>query len=83
MDQGEALGLHGSISNTAAEDICIKQGWDDDEYKIFVRGMMREARAMTEWKMTRQGFYALGLEPGTAVPLGRAALSSTTDAIYH
>ncbi len=48
MDQGEPLGLHGRISNTAAEDICIKQGWDGDEYKISVRAMMREAGAMEE-----------------------------------
>ena len=82
VDQGEALGLHGRISNTAAEDICIKQGWDGDEYKISVRGMMREARAMTEWKMTRQVFYALGLEPGTAVPLGRAAVREKGDLLF-
>jgi len=48
VDQGEPLGLHGRISNTAAEDICIKQGWDGDEYKISVSGMMREASAMGE-----------------------------------
>jgi hypothetical protein len=28
----------------------------------------------TEWKMPCQGFYVLGLEPGTAVPIGRGNL---------
>ena len=37
---------------------------------------------MTEWKMTRQVFYALGLEPGTAVPLGRAAVREKEDLLF-
>ena len=47
-DEGEAFGLHGRIANTGAEDLCIEQGWDSDEYVIALRGKMREAKAMFE-----------------------------------
>jgi len=30
-----------------------------------------ELPAFTEWKNPARGFYVLGLEPGTVVPLGR------------
>jgi len=47
-DEGEPFGLHGRIANTGAEDLCIEQGWDGDEYLIAMRGKMREAKAMFE-----------------------------------
>ena len=34
MDQGRAFGLHGRISNSAAEDVSVKQFWQDDEYRM-------------------------------------------------
>ena len=43
------LGLHGRISNTAAEDIAIQHLWEGDEYIITVRGTTREASAMGEF----------------------------------
>ena len=36
--------------------------------------LKKELDTFTEWKMPRKGFYVLGLEPGTAVPLGRGKL---------
>lgn len=47
-DQGEALGLHGRISNTGAENVGINQEWQGDEYCITVQGMLRECKAMAE-----------------------------------
>ena len=41
---------------------------------IVMRFNPEELPAFTEWKMPGRGFYVLGLEPGTVVPLGRAAL---------
>ena len=31
-DQGRPFGLHGRYSNAAAEDLCVRQGWEGDEY---------------------------------------------------
>jgi hypothetical protein len=38
---------------------------------VVIRFCGKELPTLTEWKMVRQGFYVLGLEPGTALPLGR------------
>ncbi len=48
VDQGRAFGLHGRVSNSAAEDLGVCQEWSGDEYVISVRGTMREASAMEE-----------------------------------
>jgi hypothetical protein len=48
VDKGEPFGLHGRIANTAAEDLCGEQGGKGDDYKIRLRGHMREAKAMFE-----------------------------------
>jgi hypothetical protein len=61
MDHGEAFGLHGRVSNAAAEDLCIQQRWEGDEYLITVRGRIRESKAMFEnLMMTRTVETALG-----------------------
>jgi hypothetical protein len=43
-DDGEALGLHGSISNTPAEHVLWRQEWEDDELLLTIQGSVREAR---------------------------------------
>jgi len=48
VDQGKAFGLHGRLANAAAENLCIDQDWDGDEFMIRLKGMMREAEAMVE-----------------------------------
>jgi hypothetical protein len=48
MDQGKAFGLHGRLSNAAAENLCIDQEWEGDEFRIRLKGTMREAEAMME-----------------------------------
>jgi len=47
-DMGEPFGLHGRVSNAEAEDVCIDQHWENDEYVISLKGMMREVKAMFE-----------------------------------
>jgi hypothetical protein len=47
-DRGKPFGLHGRISNAAAEDVSVDQEWDADEYQMTVKGRMREAEAMGE-----------------------------------
>lgn len=47
-DGGLAFGLHGRYSNAGAEDVCISQGWEGDEYLIRLSGLVREASAMNE-----------------------------------
>jgi hypothetical protein len=47
-DQGRPFGLHGRFSNAAAEDLCVRQDWEGDEYLIRISGRLREASAMGE-----------------------------------
>jgi len=48
VDQGQALGLHGRVSNAGAENVCVNQEWQGDEYVMTLQGMLRESRAMGE-----------------------------------
>jgi len=47
-DQGMDFGLHGRISNIAAENVSINEYWKDDEYYITVSGRIREAATFFE-----------------------------------
>jgi len=42
-DNGESLGLHGSISNTPAESASWSEHWKGEEYLLTVSGKVREA----------------------------------------
>jgi hypothetical protein len=42
-DNGENLGLHGSISNTPAESVNWSEHWKGEEYLLTVSGKVREA----------------------------------------
>ena len=53
-DQGIPLGLHGRVSNAGAEDIGIQHLWEDDEYRIILHGVTREAAAMGESLVLRR-----------------------------
>lgn len=46
VDQGQAFGLHGRVSNAGAEDLAIDQEWEGDEYVIRLKGRMREVLAL-------------------------------------
>ena len=60
-DQGRSFGLHGRISNAAAENLCVSQEWSGDEYVISLKGMIREVSAMEEnVTLTRQIETRLG-----------------------
>ncbi len=48
-DNGEELGLHGRISNTDAEDVCVSNEWNEDEFIMTARGKMREAKFFGEY----------------------------------
>lgn len=48
LDGDEALGLHGRIGNTPAEDVSTECMWDGDDYIMRCGGMMREARVFGE-----------------------------------
>jgi hypothetical protein len=48
LDQGRAFGLHGRLANAAAENLCIDQDWEGDEFLIRLKGTMREAESMVE-----------------------------------
>lgn len=44
VDAGEELGLHGRIANVEAEDVCIEQKWEGNEYIISVKGKVAEVK---------------------------------------
>ena len=45
---GEALGLHGRLSNTPAEDVKCYEEWTSSRYILSLSGTMREARLFGE-----------------------------------
>lgn len=45
----------------------------DDGLGVYVTYLKRELPFFTEWKMMDQGTYVVGMEPGNALVLGRAA----------
>jgi hypothetical protein len=48
VDQGKAFGLHGRVANAGAENVCVDQEWEGDEFVIRLKGTMRESEAMCE-----------------------------------
>ena len=48
QDGDESFGLHGRVSNIPAEDVCVSQGWQGDDYKIRLAGAVRQARTFGE-----------------------------------
>jgi hypothetical protein len=48
QDGDESLGLHGRVSNIPAEDVCVSQDWQGDDYMIRVAGTVRQARTFGE-----------------------------------
>jgi hypothetical protein len=43
-DEGVQYGLHGTISNTPASNVAIEKLWEGDEYRIKIRGTVRQSR---------------------------------------
>ena len=44
MIEDVPFGLHGDISNTAADNLCTREEWVDGEYRLHVSGRMEEGR---------------------------------------
>ncbi|MDP2898991.1 MAG: aldose 1-epimerase family protein [bacterium] len=42
-DGGESFGLHGRYSTIPARDVCVDANWRDDEYTMWVKGVVRQA----------------------------------------
>jgi len=45
-DEGEKLGLHGRISNIAAENISSAEEWVEDNYVMWVQGKIRDVNSL-------------------------------------
>lgn len=48
IDDGKALGLHGRAANTPAEDVCVTNSWEEDNFIMRVRGRIRESAVFGE-----------------------------------
>jgi len=44
VDEGVKYGLHGTISNTPASNVAVEKWWEGDEYRITIRGTIRQSR---------------------------------------
>jgi hypothetical protein len=67
-DRSSIALLNPDIENGRAENP------DATPLGIILRFSKKELPHLTEWKMPCQGFYVVGLEPGTVQPLGRGVL---------
>jgi len=47
-DNGEALGLHGRISNIPASDVSVVKTWEGDDYVMRIRGKVTESSMFNE-----------------------------------
>jgi hypothetical protein len=52
----------------------VNKDIDGGPLAVVLRWSRKELSTFTEWKMPRQGFYVLGMEPGTMTPVGRGVL---------
>lgn len=48
VDEGKSLGLHGRISNTPAEDVCVSNEWEQDDFVMKIKGRLRESAVFGE-----------------------------------
>lgn len=48
VDEGDALGLHGRVSNLPASQVNYGGYWQDGDYYVFVEGQVRETRIFGE-----------------------------------
>jgi len=46
VDDGEELGLHGRITNIAAENVLADEEWVGDDYVMWVQGKIREVSSL-------------------------------------
>ncbi len=61
VDQGEALGHHGRVSNIPASNVWADSAWEGERYRLWVRGKVAEAAAIgTNLVMTREISTELG-----------------------
>jgi hypothetical protein len=61
VDQGRALGLHGRASYLPAREVAVLENWEGDDYRIEIRGRIREAAVFGEHvTLTRRLSTALG-----------------------
>jgi len=60
-DEGEPFGLHGRVSNAEAENLCVEQDWNEDEFLITMKGTVRESKPFFEnMSLTRKIETGLG-----------------------
>ena len=58
-DDGQALGIHGRVSNTPASSVCIDGEWEGDNYRMWASGKIREWRMFGENLLLKRKVSAL------------------------
>ena len=55
VDQGISYGLHGRSGNLPAENVCIEERWEGDEYILIATGQIKQSSFVSEnYLLTRQ-----------------------------
>jgi hypothetical protein len=67
VDEGTPLGLHGRASNTPASHVNAGEGWEGDQYVLFVEGDIREAGVFGENLLLKRRVEARLGENGISV----------------
>jgi hypothetical protein len=75
-DQGQELGLHGRASYLPAYEVGVSEGWEGDEYRIEIRGKIREASVFGE-------HLALSRRIRTALGENRFTLEDEVENLGH
>ena len=80
------LGLHGRLSNIPAENVAVRQGWVDGQYRLEVSGTVREVSFFGEnLELTRTISTAMGENSITVsdVVVNRGVRPSPLMMLYH
>jgi len=61
VDGGQRLGLHGRYAASPARQVCDRSGWDDDEYRVEISGIVEECAVFGDKiRLTRTITTSLG-----------------------
>ena len=61
FDEGQQLGLHGRYAASPARQVCDRSGWDGDEYRVEISGVVEECAVFGDKiRLTRTITTSLG-----------------------
>ncbi len=86
FDEGQQLGLHGRYAASPARQVCDRSGWDCDEYRIEISGVVEECAVFGDKiRLTRTITTTLGSKALTICDVAEnfGYASSPFTILYH